>query len=174
MSNKIETRFLVPALFFALLLSFASRSASAEELIMGTITADVAGTNEILDGDYLTGASKSKKYVDAGSNVRRVAARTNLCVAFTATQKYDKAVKWCDAAVEVGRQSWITKNNRAVLAYLMGDLEGSKQWMAEAQEAAAGYWFPAKLNHNDQVIELKIAEIENKDKVESFAQVIVN
>lgn len=170
MSKKVKNRFAIPALFFALLLSFASAPASAEELIMGTIASDVSGTNDILDGDYLAGIRKSKRYVDTASNVRRVAARTNLCVAYTATRQYDDAVKWCDAAIEVNRRAWVTKNNRAVLAYLMGDYDVSAQLLSEARQAAGGYLFPSKLNHNNHVIELKVAKLEGKEKFESFAQ----
>ena len=165
MSKKAENRFVIPGLFLALLLSFASSSASAEELIMGTIAADVAGTNDILDGNYLEGIRKSHRYVDSASNARRVAARTNLCVAYTATRQFDEATKWCDAAIAVGRRAWVTKNNRAVLAYLMGDYDSSTQLLSEAREAAGGYLFPSKLNHNAIVFELKA-----KQEFESFAK----
>lgn len=170
MSKKVENRFAIPALFFALLLSFASAPANAAELIMGTIASDVSGTNDILDGDYLAGIRKSKRYIDTASHVRRVAARTNLCVAYTATRQYDDAVKWCDAAIKVNRRAWVTKNNRAVLAYLMGDYDVSAQLLSEARQAAGGYLFPSKLNHNNQVIQLKVAKLEGTEKFESFAQ----
>ena len=171
MSKKIDNRFVLPGLFFALLLSFASSSASAEELVMGTITADVAGTNDVLDGNYAEGIRKSHLYVDAASNVRRVAARTNLCIAYTATRQYEDATKWCDAAIEVGRRVSITKNNRAVLAYLMGNYDFSTELLSEAREAAHGYLIPSRLNDNGRVVELKIAELAGKEKFESFAKI---
>ena len=171
MNNEFETRRRAPAIVTALLLTLAIGTANADELIMGTITSDVPGTDEILDGDYLAGISKSKKYVDAGSNVRRVAARNNLCVAYTATRQYDDAVKWCDAAIEVGRRGGIVKNNRAVLAYQMGEYEASKAWLDEARDARSGSLFPAKLDHNEHVIEQKVAETEGEKDIEAFAKV---
>ncbi len=169
MSKKVENGFLVPALFLALLISFTSSSASAEEMVMVTITTDMAGTDEILDGKYLEAIPKSLYYVDTSSNIRRVAARTNLCVAYTATRQYDEAVKWCDAAVEVGRRAKVTKNNRAILAYMMGDYDTSAKLLSEAGEALGGNIF-LNLDHNSRVLEHKVAELEEKAKTESFAQ----
>lgn len=170
MSKRIENKFVLPGLFFALLLSFASGSASAEELVMSTITSDVPGTNEILDGNYSEGIRQSEGYVNASYNLRKAAARNNLCVAYTALKQFEDATKWCDAAIEVGRRVSVTKNNRAVLAYLMGDYDFSTQLLSEAREAAGGFMSAPKLNHNEHVVELKIAELKGEKIFASFAK----
>ena len=169
MSRKIDNRFVIPGLFFALLLSFASSSASAEELVMGTIPSDVPGTNEILDGDYKAGIQLSERYVNAGHNLRKLAARTNLCVAYTALKQYDDAAKWCDSAMEVERRAWVTKNNRAVLAYMVGDYTASQQLLSEAREAGGGKL--SAMSRNFHVVEIAVARLDKEQKFEPVASV---
>ena len=101
------------------------------------------------------------KYVNAGVNVRKVAARTNLCIGYAATRQYDDAIKWCDAAVEIDRRAWITKNNRAVLYYLMGDFEASAAEFAKSREAGGGYFFKVATAPNQHEIEVKLAQSDS-------------
>ena len=162
MNNEITNSLRIPVTLLGVLALFMAGPANAEhQLVMATVKSEVVGTNEILDGDYLAGIRLSMRSANAGANVRKVAARTNLCIGYTAARQYDEATKWCDAAIEVDRRSWITKNNRAVLYYLMGDFEASAAAFAESRAAGGGYFFKVATAPNQHEIEQKLAQSDS-------------
>ena len=162
MNKEIAKGLRIPVTLLGVLAMFVAGPANAEhQLVMATVKSEVVGTNEILDGDYLSGIKKSMKYANAGANIRKIAARTNLCIGYAATRQYDEAIKWCDAAVEIDRRAWITKNNRAVLYYLMGDFEASAAAFAESREAGGGYFFKVATAPNEHEIDLKLAQSDS-------------
>lgn len=169
MKSTIKNTSLHAAFLTGLLGVFIAGPAVADELVMTTVASELDGTNDILDGDYLTGIEKSLVWVNVGFKNAKLAAMTNLCIGYTATRQYDDAVKWCDAAVAIGRQTALTKNNRAVLYYRMGDYEQSAALFSEALKDG-GNRFPQVARHyNSEVIDMKLAQIEMESKAESFA-----
>lgn len=121
------------------------------ELVMTTVDLEIPGTDAIREGDYERAIALSEGRVDAGWNVRKLAARTNLCIAYTALGDFENAISWCDAAMEVGRQGWIAKNNRAVLHLLMGEIDMGHAMLEAAEDTAFGrlYWHAARSNHRE-------------------------
>lgn len=104
-----------------------------QELAMTTVDFDIPGTAEVLSGDYEAAIVASEKLVNARFHLRKVAARTNLCISYAALGDFGNASKWCDAAQEINRVPWITANNRAVLHLLMGEAREAHA-MLEAAE----------------------------------------
>lgn len=105
------------------------------QLAMTTVNFDVPGTEAVLDGNYRQAINASEKYVEAGFNLRKLAARTNLCVSYAALGEFENASKWCDAAKEINRVGWVTANNRAVLHLLMNEYREGHA-MLEAAEGS--------------------------------------
>ena len=129
-----------------------------QELAMTTVDFDIPGTAEVLSGDYNAAITASEKLVDARFNLRKVAARTNLCISYAALRDFENATKWCDAATEINRVPWITANNRAVLHLLMGEFREAHA-MLEATEGSVNNgafkktcqlcWVAIKENHQE-------------------------
>ena len=121
------------------------------ELVMTTVDIEIPGTDAIREGDYELAITLSEQKVNAGWNLRKLAARTNLCIAYTALGEFENAVPWCDAAIEVERLGWIAKNNRAVLHLLMGEIEMGHAMLEAAEETAFGrlYWVASRNNHRE-------------------------
>jgi tetratricopeptide (TPR) repeat protein len=127
-------------------------------LAMTTVGFDVPGTAEVLDGDYRAAIKASEQYVDAGYNLRKVAARTNLCIAYTGLGEYEDAAKWCGAAKEINRSGWITANNEAVLHILKGEIQQGHEMLESAEErvnngafrkSCRECWVAIKENHEE-------------------------
>ena len=142
------------AVFITWLGTAAAPALADNELIMTTLEYKIPGTAAVLRQDFIEAIEPGKRYVDARWYVRRLAARTNLCIAYAGIGDYESAVKWCDAAMQVNRPSrlfgengerlddastgatrasWIARNNRAVLHLLMGEISEGHQ-MLEATE----------------------------------------
>ena len=140
------------------------------ELVMTTIDSDLQGTNALLQRDYERAIALSEPKTDAAWNIRKLAARTNLCIAYTVIGDFDKAVSWCDAAMEVGRLGWVAKNNRAVLHLLMGEIELGHAMLEAAEDSAHGrvYWLAARKNHT----EAEYIEAMAKSSAESESLVV--
>lgn len=142
------------AILIAVLGLLAIPSFADDELIMTTLEYKIPGTAAVLRQDFIGAIEPSKRHVDARWYVRRLAARTNLCIAYAGIGDYESAVKWCDAAMQVDRSSrlfgkngailddasmqsarasWIARNNRAVLHLLMGEIDEGHQMLEVAE-----------------------------------------
>ena len=71
--------------------------------------------------------------------------------------------------MEVGRRAWVTKNNRAVLAYMVGDYNASQQLLSEAREAGGGKL--SAMNRNIHVVKIAVARLDKEQKFEPVASV---
>lgn len=177
------------AFLFAWLGTAAAPALAEHELIMTTLEYKIPGTAAVLRGDYIAALEASRRHVDARWYVRRLAARTNLCIAYTGIGDYESAVKWCDAALNINsssqlfgknrganqdsamqatRASWIAKNNRAVLHLLMGEI-GEGHEILEASEGLVRSRFYQAINgNNHQEAEYREALAQNAVVQESM------
>lgn len=179
-----------PATVCLVLLGMGSMSAMAEhELIMTTVDYDIPGKAAVLRGDYIKAIEVSKKYVDARWYVRRLAARTNLCISYTGLRNFENAAKWCDAAMQVNRSSevfdnnrgslkdsaiqasrpsWIAKNNRAVLHLLMGEIGEGHQILEAAEGKVRGSLYQAVNQSNHREAEYREAVAQTSVEPDSL------
>lgn len=112
---------------------------TGHKLTMATVELgleEFPGNDLVLSGDYEEAILVSMKEVDTAWNIGKVAARTNLCISYTALKDYENAIKWCDAAVAVNRIGWVTKNNRAVLHFLMQEHQQGMTLLKQAHANA--------------------------------------
>ena len=116
----------------AMLMSISVSQASAtdttagSQLIVKTSVADVNGVREIESGKFEQGIRKSKAALAKTSLVSlRKPLLDNLCVAHLAINDMEQANQFCQAAVNTGKTSAISYNNRAVMHYVLGNFEAS-------------------------------------------------
>lgn len=179
-----------PATVCLVLLGMGSMSAMAEhELIMTTVEYDIPGKAAVLRGDYIKAIDVSKKYVDARWYVRRLAARTNLCISYTGLRDFENAAKWCDAAMQINRKSqlydnnrgtlqetkmqatrasWIATNNRAVLHLLMGEIGEGHQILEAAEGKVRGRLYQAVNQSNHREAEYREAVAQTSVEPDSL------
>ncbi len=95
----------------------------------------------LLSGDYDTGIEKISSY--SNKRAKSFAAKNNLCVAYTLTQRFDDAAPVCEAALSISdryagygvstigpytsRDRAIAYSNRGVLRAVTGDFDGARQ-----------------------------------------------
>lgn len=108
-----------------------SHSANADatissSLVVKTSVAEVIGVREIESGRFDSGIRKSKAGLSKTSTASlRRPLLDNLCVAHLAINDMAQANKYCHAAVNTGKGSAISYNNRAVMHYVSGNLAAS-------------------------------------------------
>ena len=107
-------------------LSAGSRLTAGSELMVKTSVAEVIGVREIESGKFDQGIRKSKAALAKTSNMSlRKPLLDNLCVAHLAINNMQQANQYCQAAVNTGKASAVSYNNRAVMHYVLGNLEAS-------------------------------------------------
>ena len=91
-----------------------------------TSMAEVIGVREIESGKLEQGIRKSQAALSKASIASlRKPLLDNLCVAHLAINNLQQAGQYCQAAVTTGKASAISYNNRAVMYYVLGNLEAS-------------------------------------------------
>ncbi|PKG98533.1 hypothetical protein [Paraglaciecola sp. MB-3u-78] len=118
--------------FLAMLIIMPVSHASANyvtagsQLIVKTSVAEVIGVREIESGKLEQGIRKSKAALAKTSTVSlRKPLLDNLCVAHLAINDMEQANQYCQAAVNTGKASAISYNNRAVMHYVLGNFAAS-------------------------------------------------
>jgi hypothetical protein len=118
--------------FLAMLIIMPVSHASAtdvtagSQLIVKTSVAEVIGVREIESGKLVQGIRKSKAALAKTSTVSlRKPLLDNLCVAHLAINDMEQANQYCQAAVNTGKASAISYNNRAVMHYVLGNVKAS-------------------------------------------------
>lgn len=162
------------SVFLALLVCGAGPAAAEEPLRMFTYDEPVLGTTEILNGRFEAGIKKSLRLVNSSNEFRRLASRTNLCVGYTALHQFDNAVKWCDAAIDVGElRDWHVRNNRAVLYHLMGDYEASSVLLSAASNPSVlvGVVDRRLLKSNLRISDVAYARLRKEEEEQAVAGV---
>lgn len=106
---------------------------AGSQLMVKTSVAEVIGVREIESGNWEQGIRKSKAALARNSTISlRKPLLDNLCVANLAISNMEQANQYCNAAVNTGKASVISYNNRAVMHYVMGDFKASLEDLDEA------------------------------------------
>jgi tetratricopeptide (TPR) repeat protein len=104
----------------------ATDATAGSRLIVKTSVAEVIGVREIESGKFEQGIRKSKAGLTRTSAASlRKPLLDNLCVAHLAIKDMEQAKQYCQAAIDTGKTSAISYNNRAVMHYVLGDFEAS-------------------------------------------------
>ena len=111
----------------------ATDATAGSRLMVKTSVAEVIGVREIESGKYEQGIRKSKAGLAKTSTASmRKPLLDNLCVAYLAIKDMEQANQYCQAAINTGKASAISYNNRAVMHYVLGNLEASLEDLDEA------------------------------------------
>ena len=95
---------------------------AGSQLMVKTSVADVNGVREIESGNWEQGIRKSKAALARNSAISlRKPLLDNLCAANLAISNMEQANQYCNDAVNTGKASVISYNNRAVMLYVMGN-----------------------------------------------------
>jgi tetratricopeptide (TPR) repeat protein len=128
---KTAIKSYIPAVLVMLMSIPVSQASTTDDtvgsqLIVKTSVAEVIGVREIESGKLEQGIRKSKAALAKTSTVSlRKPLLDNLCVAHLAIKNMEQANQYCQAAVNTGRASAISYNNRAVMHYVLGNFEAS-------------------------------------------------
>ena len=99
---------------------------AGSRLMVKTSVADVIGVREIESGKMEQGIRKSKAALAKTSTAfLRKPFLDNLCVAHLAINNMEQANQYCEAAVNTGKATAISYNNRAVMHHVLGNIEAS-------------------------------------------------
>ena len=128
---KIAIKSFSPAVLAMLMIMPVSQATatdvtSGSRLMVKTSVAEVIGVREIESGDFEQGIRKSKAGLAKTSMATlRKPLLDNLCVAHLAINDMVQANQYCQAAINTGETSAISYNNRAVMHYVLGNIEAS-------------------------------------------------
>ncbi|MFT6085610.1 MAG: hypothetical protein ACJAWT_000824 [Glaciecola sp.] len=112
----------------------ATDGASGSRLMVKTSVAEVIGVREIEAGKFEQGIRKSKAGLAKTSIASlRKPLLDNLCVAYLAIEDMQKANEYCNAAVNTGKASVISYNNRAIMHYVLGNVDASLEDLDSAK-----------------------------------------
>lgn len=135
---KTAIKSYTPAILAMLMIIPASQASATDasvgsRLMVKTSIAEVIGVREIESGKFEQGIRKSKAVL-AKTSVAflRKPLLDNLCVAHLAIKDMEQANEYCHAAVNTGKVSAISYNNRAVMHYVLDNIEASLQDLDEA------------------------------------------
>jgi hypothetical protein len=116
--------------------ALAIDATAGSRLKVKTSVAEVIGVREIESGKLQQGIRKSKAALAKTSTTTlRKPLLDNLCVASLAINDMKQANQYCQAAVNTGKASTISYNNRAVMHFVLGDVQAS----LEDLEAASSH-----------------------------------
>ncbi|MFT5609025.1 MAG: tetratricopeptide (TPR) repeat protein [Parvicella sp.] len=108
---------------------------AGSQLMVKTSVAEVIGVREIESGKFEQGIRKSKAGLAKTSTASlRKPLLDNLCVAYLAIQDMEQANQYCQAAISKGKASAISYNNRAVMHYVLGNIQASLEDLDAASE----------------------------------------
>jgi hypothetical protein len=128
---KIAIKSFSPAVLAMLMIMPVSQASATDatagsRLMVKTSVAEVIGVREIESGDFEQGIRKSKAGLAKTSMATlRKPLLDNLCVAHLAINDMVQANQYCQAAINTGETSAISYNNRAVMHYVLGNIEAS-------------------------------------------------
>jgi tetratricopeptide (TPR) repeat protein len=104
----------------------ATVATPGSRLMVKTSVADVIGVREIEAGNFEQGIRKSKAgLAKMPTAFLRKPLLDNLCVAHLAIKDMEQAKQYCQGAINTGKASAISYNNRAVMHYVLGNIEAS-------------------------------------------------
>lgn len=116
----------------------AADAMAGSRLIVKTSVVEVIGVREIESGKFEQGIRKSKAGLAKTSNASlRKPLLDNLCVAYLAIKDMEQANQYCHAAINTGKASVISYNNRAVMHYVLGNIDASLEDLDAASSFAS-------------------------------------
>ena len=127
-----------PAVLAMLIIMPVSQASATDataglRLMVKTSVAEVIGVREIESGKFEQGIRKSKAALAKTSVAsKRKPLLDNLCVTHLAIKDMEQAKQYCQAAINIGKASAISYNNRAVMHYVLGNIETSLEDLDEA------------------------------------------
>ncbi|MFT4994240.1 MAG: tetratricopeptide (TPR) repeat protein [Paraglaciecola sp.] len=128
---KTVSKSFSPALLTMLMIMPVSQASATDatagsRLMVKTSVAEVIGVREIEAGKFEQGIRKSKAALAKTSVASlRKPLLDNLCVAHLAIKDMEQANQYCQAAINTGKTSAISYNNRAVMYYVLGNIPAS-------------------------------------------------
>jgi tetratricopeptide (TPR) repeat protein len=124
--KSVSTAVLAMLIIMPLSQASATNVASGSRLLVKTSVAEVIGVREIEEGKFEQGIRKSKAGLAKTSIASlRKPLLDNLCVAYLAIEDMQQANEYCNAAVNTGKASVISYNNRAIMHYVLGNVDAS-------------------------------------------------
>jgi tetratricopeptide (TPR) repeat protein len=151
-TKRYSARSWIPATMMLLLSSALSLAQEESALAYRmAVIKDEAYGRVLLSGDYDKGIAKISSY--SNKRAKTFAAKNNLCVAYTLTQKFDDAAPACEAALSISeryvrqgnsplgtytsRDQALAYSNRGVLRAVTGDFDGARQDFEFATKVSA-------------------------------------
>ncbi|MFT4937412.1 MAG: tetratricopeptide (TPR) repeat protein [Paraglaciecola sp.] len=128
---KTAIKSLSPAVLAMLIIMPVSQASATNltadsRLMVKTSVDEVIGVREIEAGKFKQGIRKSKAGLAKTSTASiRKPLLDNLCVAHLAIKDMEQANQYCQTAINTGKASAISYNNRAVMHYVLGNIEAS-------------------------------------------------
>ncbi len=135
---KTAIKTVSPAVLAMLMIMPVSQASAMDvtagsQLMVKTSVVEVIGVREIEAGKFAHGIRKSKAALAKNSAISlRKPLLDNLCAANLAISNMEQANQYCNDAVNTGKASVISYNNRAVMHYVMGNFEASLEDLDEA------------------------------------------
>jgi hypothetical protein len=135
---KIAIKTFSPVVLAMLMIMPVSQTSAMDvtagsQLMVKTSVAEVIGVREIEAGKFEQGIRKSKATLAKITIASlRKPLLDNLCVATLAIKDMAQANQYCHAAVNTGKASAISYNNRAMMHYVLGNIEASLEDLDEA------------------------------------------
>jgi len=94
--------------------------------------------NALERGDFRQSIHFGEAAIQSGTSARhRVAAMSNLCVAYAQTGETQRAIEACDEAIELSSNSWRAYNNRGVIRWTEGDYSEAQSDFQAASDYAS-------------------------------------
>ena len=120
---------LIPALIAAGMLAIAVPTAQAgttDFLRLHPSELMEQGTQALRQGDYERAISSFERFLkEPASKSSRVAAHSNLCIAYEFVGDLEAAVKQCNIAIKINPKHWRAYNNRGNVHLAGGDYEAA-------------------------------------------------
>jgi hypothetical protein len=151
----------------------ANDATAGSQLMVKTSVAEVIGVREIESGKMEQGIRKSKAALAKTSMASlRKPFLDNLCVAHLAINNIEQASQYCQAAVNTGKATAISYNNRAVMHHVSGNLEASLEDLDTASQLGK---FQNMVAGNMQIVsQQKVLSKNNALKIEEDSSLIAN
>ncbi|MFT6329212.1 MAG: hypothetical protein ACJAYN_001143 [Bermanella sp.] len=135
---KTAIKTVSPAVLAMLMIMPVSQASAMDvtagsQLMVKTSVVEVIGVREIEAGKFAQGIRKSKATLAKITIASlRKPLLDNLCVATLAIKDMVQANQYCHAAVNTGKASAISYNNRAMMHYVLGNIQASLEDLDEA------------------------------------------
>lgn len=124
----MAARSLVFLLLASSLAAAGERTNNDMKTVIGPKNAELAsGAEALLAGRVESGIRLTRIGLENASGPReRQAAYSNLCAGYVMLREFEKAIEYCDQALEENDQNWRALSNRALARTELGDYENAR------------------------------------------------